>query len=197
MTYLLEEELTSQGIQTKTTLKIKLNNRVYVRVKTLPKQFYEQAEKIKNEYDSSNINTLFIEHKSWVAIWVEQKRNGLDRTESEYLYKVQNKHLTSEDYNYQSRNKRKRYHLKDEELIALQEITPKSSRERYRGVIYEDSFFENAYSTNQPPESIKSESIKSNKRYRGILYNEKDSKSKSPKVAKSDKFKRKYRGYTY
>ena len=36
MSYLLEEELTAQGISTKTALKIRLNYKVYVRVKTLP-----------------------------------------------------------------------------------------------------------------------------------------------------------------
>lgn len=192
MTYLLEEDLTSQGIHTKTSLQIKLNNRVYVRVKTLAKQFYDRAEKIKKEYTLKNIDTLLIEHKNWIAIWVEKRTNKLDPLESEYLYQVENTHSTYKYAELQLTHKPKKYSFDSEESFKLKEFKPLSSPEKYNGILYKEDLFEKAYSTKES-----SEVVRSPKMYRGISYEERVSDRQSKKEAISNKFTRKYRGYTY
>ena len=72
MSYLLEEELTSQGIATKTTGKIRFNNKVSVRVKTLPRQFDRQGQKLKEKFREQNRDSLPIKHKTQITIWLEK-----------------------------------------------------------------------------------------------------------------------------
>lgn len=192
MTYLLEEDLTSQGICTKTSLQIKFDNRIYVRVKTLPKQFYEQAEKIKKEYVSNNIDTLLIEYRNWIAIWVEQKSNELDLAEREYLYQINSKYFSPETSNYQFEDRDKKYGLDGEHCFEIPELKKESINEKHREIVYEDKFFEEAYSTDRAEKSTKVA-----KTYRGITYNERVGNNQAKKEDKLNRFKRKYRGYTY
>ncbi|MGK7949760.1 MAG: hypothetical protein AB4368_13460 [Xenococcaceae cyanobacterium] len=192
MTYLLEEDLTSQGIYTKTSLQIKFDNRVYLRVKTLPKQFYERAEKIKKEYLSNNIDTLLIEHRNWIAIWVEQKSNELDLAEREYLYQINSKYFPPESSNHRFEDKNKKYGLDREDFLEISEFTEQSLDEKYKEIVYEDKLFEEAYSTDRAEKSTKVA-----KTYRGITYNERVANNKAKKEARFNQFKRKYRGYTY
>ncbi|MDJ0692529.1 MAG: hypothetical protein QNJ41_29090 [Xenococcaceae cyanobacterium MO_188.B32] len=91
MSYLLEEELTAQGIATKTALKIRLNYKVYVRVKTLPMKFYERAKKIKEEYTAKNLEHRFSNTKNYFFGYsdneisaFENSRNPRSGLDSEY-----------------------------------------------------------------------------------------------------------------
>ena len=96
VSYLLEEESIVPEGSNQNTLKVKFNNKVYIRVKILPKKFYEQAQKIKEEYTAKQQDSLLIEHKDWIAIWLEEL-NKLDESENNYFYRVQDSSLTLED----------------------------------------------------------------------------------------------------
>lgn len=191
MSYLLEEELASQGISTKTTLRIKLDNRIYVRVKTLPMKFYEQAKTIKEEYTARNINSLLIQHKSWIAIWTEEQNQAkkLDKTESKYLYKLQNKYSSFEHVDFPLTSKQKKYRLDSENFLTFQEFASKSSGKKDRGVSYEDNFLEQAHLTSVVQDPYK--------KYRGVTYGEFHSHKGPKKPNKCAQFARKYRGYAY
>lgn len=191
MSYLLEEDLTSQGIDTKTTLQIKFNNRVYVRVKTLPMQFYERARIIKEEYTARNIDSLLIKHKSWIAVWAE-KQHELNKAESKYIHRIHDNNSTFENGNFRLKNTAKKYPLNNEGFFALQEEDSLSSDQQDRGVTYEENLFDNAYTTNTTKESVKSI-----KKSRNITDDKRVLDNNSKKLAKLGNFPRKYRGYTY
>lgn len=188
MTYLLEEELTSQGIATKTTLKIRFNDKVYVRVKTLPMQFYEQARKLKEDYIAQNRDSLIIEHKTWIAIWVEELTH-LEEIDDDYSYTVKDLSSNFTDTNPQLAKIQEIRYLNDEESLVLPKSSPSTSRKKYRGVKYSDEV------SNSSPDIVPPE--KSTRKYRGIAYNDQDTSNDSRNIKKSKQFTRQYRGSSY
>lgn len=133
MSYLLEEELTSQGIATKTTWKIRFNHKVYVRVKTLPIQFYEQGQKLKEKFREQNRDSLLIKHKTWITIWTE-KLNRLDEIENSYFYREQDLLLTFENVNGELTDGERISPLNNKDTVVRPEVKLKQFDQKYRGV---------------------------------------------------------------
>ena len=133
MSYLFEEELTLQGIATKTTLKIRFNNKIYVRVKTLPMQFYEQGTKLKEKFKDQNRDSLLIKHKTWITIWIE-KLNRLDKVENSYFYREQDLLLTFENVNCEFIDGKRISHLDNKNTVVPPEVKLKQFYQKYRGV---------------------------------------------------------------
>ena len=191
MSYLLEEELAAQGIFTKTTLKIRLNYKVYVRVKTLPMKFYERAKKLKEEYTAKNLDSLLIEHKNWIAVWIEEL-NKLDEIENNYFYRVKDLSSTVEDTSSQLKQIQEKSSLDRQNSSALQEFASKPLLKKYRGVTYKDNVSDDSPSL--------TESEKLTRKYRGIIYQSEvsDNMSNPPSDRpQSEQSKRKYRGRSY
>lgn len=188
MTYLLEEEFTSQGIATKTTLKIRFNNKVYVRVKTLPMQFHGQARKLKEDYIAQNRDSLIIEHKTWIAIWAEELTR-LEEIDDDYFYTVKDLSSNFTDTDSQLAKIQEIRYLDDEDSLVLPKSSLKTSGKKYRGVTYNDES-SNISSTIVPRE-------KSTKQYRGISYKNQFPSNDSQNIGKSEQFTRKYRGSSY
>ena len=164
MSYLLEEDLTSQGIATKTTLKIRFNDKVYVRVKTLPKKFYEQAKKLKEEYKAQNLDSLLIEHKTWIAVWKEEL-SQLD--EIDYSYQEEEVLSSLANTTYQLTKIQGVCYLDDDESLNLPEFSSQLATRKYRGVVYEDNHLEDNHlkeSSAIVPAHPKA------RKYRGVVY---------------------------
>ena len=191
MSYLLEEELTAQGIATKTALKIRLNYKVYVRVKTLPMKFYERAKKIKEEYTAKNLDALLIEHKSWIAVWIEEL-NKLDEIENNYFYRVQDLSSPRKDVSLQSTKVQGVSYLDNQDSFPPQDTKTKQSFKKYRGVTYEDNILDSS-------DSI-TESRPLTRKYRGITYYNEVSDNMSnisSDVTQLEQGNRRYRGLSY
>ena len=191
MSYLLEEELTAQGVFTKTSLKIRFNYKVYVRVKTLPMKFYERAKKIKEEYTAKNLDSLLIKHKSWIAVWIEEL-NRLDEIENNYFYRVQDLSSTVEDNSSQLTQIRAQSSLEHQSSSVIQKFESKPSLKKYRGVTYEDNVSDNS------PSLTESEQL--TRKYRGIIYQNEVSDNISDPPGdrpQSEQSRRRYRGRSY
>lgn len=196
MSYLLEEELALQGVSTKTTLKIRFNNKVYVRVKTLPLKFYERAKKIKEEYSAKNLDTLLIEHKSWIAIWIEQL-SRLSELDNNFCYRVQDLSPNFENSSSPVIDVEGVSYDDYQNSFASQELDRKPVTKKYRGVTYEESVSENS--------NLPERSQQSTRRYRGISYHNETSENqasanKSSTIdsdTQAKPSKRRYRGRFY
>lgn len=137
MSYWLEEELTLQGVDTKTTFKIRFNNKIYVRVKTLPRQFYEQGQKLKEEYAAQNRDSLLIQHKNWIAIWLEEL-NPLEESEKNYFERRPEIFSSWEEGNGQLTDLPGRAALEDEDSFTPRALKTKVSVKKEREVAEED-----------------------------------------------------------
>ena len=191
MSYWLEEELTAQGVATKTTLKIRLNQKIYVRVKTLPMQFYEQGLKLKEEYTAQNRDSLLIEHKTWIAIWLEEL-NQLEEIENNYCELRPEVFSTPEKDNVQLTDLPKISALDNEDPLIIPEFETQTSSQKYRGVAYEDSlehFSNSSYHLDQLKQL--------NKKYRGVTYKQPIPDNSPRKVTQAKPIPKKYRGHSY
>ena len=191
MSYLLEEELALQGVATKTTLKIRFNNKVYVRVTTLPLKFYERAKKIKEEYTAKNLDTLLIEHKSWIAVWIEQL-SRLSEIDHNYCYRVQDLSSTFDDSDSPVIDVEGISYDDYQNSLTSQDREQKPLLKKYRGVTYEDTVSESSNSPDRSPQSTR--------RYRGINYHN-EASDKMPDITEhppqAKPTKRRYRGRYY
>lgn len=195
MSYFLEEELTAQGVATKTTLKIRFNQKIYVRVKTLPRQFYEQGLKLKEEYTAQNRDSLLIEHKTWIAIWLEElnQLEEIDHNDCELRPEV---FSTPEKDNVQLTDLAPISALDDEDPLITPEFETQTSSPKYPGVACQDSLehFSNSSSNSS---SHLDQSKHLNKKYRGVAYQETISDQNSPLVTPSKPMPKKHRGRSY
>ena len=195
MSYFLEEELTAQGVATKTTWKIRFKQKIYVRVKTLPRQFYEQGLKLKEEYTAQNRDSLLIEHKTWIAIWLEElnQLEEIDHNDCELRPEV---FSTPEKDNVQLTDLAPISALDDEDPLITPEFETQTSSPKYPGVDCQDSLehFRNSSSNSS---SHLDQSTHLNKKYRGVAYQETIFDQNSPLVTPSKPMPKKYRGRSY
>ena len=159
--YLLEGELTVPESSHKNTLKVKFNNKVYIRVKTLPKKFYEQAQKIQEEYTAKQQDSLLIEHKNWIAVWLEEL-NELDEIENDYLYRAKDSCSNVEDEKSPLKNVQGISYLDYKKFFSPQKSAKQPIVKKYRGVTYEDNALNISYPIIQAQQS--------SKKYRGVAY---------------------------
>ena len=191
MSYWREEELTAQGVATKTTLKIRFNQKIYVRVKTLPWQFYEQGQKLEAEYAAQNLDSLLIKHKNWIAIWREEL-NQLEEIEQNYGELRLEGSFTSADENFPLTDLPQKSALEDEDYLTPSEFETKVPVKKYRGVIARDDcahFSKSSHNLDQPQQL--------NKKYRGVAYKESIPDYRPRKVTQSKPIPKKYRGRSY
>ena len=141
MFYWREEELNARGLATKNSLKIRFNNKVYVRVKTLPRQFYGQGLKLQEEYAAQNRDSLLIEHKNWIAIWREAF-NQLDQIEPNYGARSSDLIPTSEELQVELTDGQKRAELEEEDSFTLPEWVTKAKNPQERGVAEDSNILE-------------------------------------------------------
>lgn len=159
--YLLEEESIVSKSSHENTLKVRFNNKIYIRVKTLPKKFYEQAQKLKEEYTAKQQDSLLIEYKDWVAIWLEEL-NELDKSENNYLYRVQDSSPTLEDEQSPLKDAQGISYLDYKKFFPPQKSSKQPIVKKYRGVTYEDKALNISYPIIRRQQSIK--------KYRGVAY---------------------------
>ena len=167
----LEEDLASQGIDTKTSLKIEFENKVYLRAKTLPRQFYAKAAELKEKYLSQNLASLLIEHKTWITVWVEESKKREETANNDW-YQVQE--------------------LSISELEVEESGTKQIDQEEESETVVE-------YLDNQTPSDQEKLAIKKmTKKYRGVDYEVEVSQADSSSITQVNKQKlKKYRGRYY
>ena len=133
MSYFLEEELSAQGVATKTTLKIRFNQKIYLRIKTLPRQFYEQGLKLQKEYTAQNRDSLLIQHKTCISIWLEAL-NQLEEMENNDCELRSEVFSPSEEHDFSLTNLPPIATLDDEDPLITPELETSTSSKKYRGV---------------------------------------------------------------
>ena len=183
MSYLLEEELTSRGVATKTSLKIRFNHKIYVRVKTLPRQFYQQGLKLKEEYTAQSRDSLLIGHKTWISIWLEEL-NQLEEIENNDCELRPEVFSPPEEHNFSLTDLPQISALDDKDPLITHEFETSTSSQKYQGVAYQDSLEQFSNSCSHSSSHL-DQSKQLNQKYRGVVDQETISDHNSPLVTQS------------